>query len=165
MNQLLFCSVAKSCLTLCDPMDYSTPGFPVLHYLLGNLLRFISIELVMLSNHLILCRSLLLPLVFPSMRVFSSDLALHIRWPKYWSFSSSPAKEYSVLISLRIDWLDLLEVQGVLKSLLQHHNSKASILQHSAFLMVQLWQLYMTTGKTIALTRRTFVGKVMSRFI
>ena len=151
MNQLLFCSVAKSCLTLCDPMDYSTPGFPVLHYLLGNLLRFISIESVMLSNHLILCRSLLLPLVFPSMRVFSSDLALHIRWPKYWSFSSSPAKEYSVLISLRIDWLDLLEVQGVLKSLLQHHNSKASILQHSAFLMVQLWQLYMTTGKTIAL--------------
>ena len=138
MNQLLFCSVAKSCLTLCDPMDYSTPGFPVLHYLLGNLLRFISIELVMLSNHLILCRSLLLPLVFPSMRVFSSDLALHIRWPKYWSFSSSPAKEYSVLISLRIDWLDLLEVQGVLKSLLQHHNSKASILQHSAFLIVQL---------------------------
>ena len=138
MNQLLFCSVAKSCLTLCDPMDYSTPGFPVLHYLLGNLLRFISIESVMLSNHLILCRSLLLPLVFPSMRVFSSDLALHIRWPKYWSFSSSPAKEYSVLISLRIDWLDLLEVQGVLKSLLQHHNSKASILQHSAFLMVQL---------------------------
>ena len=138
MNQLLFCSVAKSCLTLCDPMDYSTPGFPVLHYLLGNLLRFISIESVMLSNHLILCRSLLLPLVFPSMRVFSSDLALHIRWPKYWSFSSSPAKEYSVLISLRIDWLDLLEVQGVLKSLLQHHNLKAPIFWHSVFLMVQL---------------------------
>ena len=108
-----------------------------------------SIESVMPPNHLILFHPLLLPSILPSIRVFSSDLALHIRWPKYWSFSSSPAKEYSVLISLRIDWLDLLEVQGVLKSLLQHHNSKASILQHSAFFTVQLSHPYMTTGKTI----------------
>ena len=114
----------------------------------------------MLPNHLILCCSLLLPSVFPSMRVFSSDLALHIRWPTYWSFSSSPTN--SELISLRIAWLDLLEVQGVLKSLLQHHSSKASILQCLAFFIVQLSHPYMTTGKTIALTRWTFVGKVMS---
>ena len=117
------------------------------------------------SNHLILCRPLLLPpSIFPSIRVFSDESVLHIRWPKYWSFlfSISLSNEYSGLISLRMDWLDLLAVQGTLKSLLQHHSSKASILQCSAFFMVQLSHPYMTTGKTIALTKRTFVGKVMS---
>ena len=117
----------------------------------------------MLSNHLILCHPLLLlPLIFPSIRVFSSELALCIRWPKYWrfSFSISPANEYSGLISFGIDWFDLRAVQGTLKSLLQHHNLKASILWHSAFFMVQLSHLYMTTGKTTALTVRTFVRKV-----
>ena len=124
-----------------------------------------SIELVMPSNHLILCHSLLLlPSVFPNIRVFSDELALHIRWPKYWSFSFniSPSIEYSGLISFRMDWLDLLEVQGTLKSLLQHHISKASVLLCSAFFIVQLSHPYMTTGKTIALTGWTFVGKVMS---
>ena len=117
------------------------------------------------SNHLILCcPRLLSPSFFPSIRVFSNESALRIRWPKYWSFSFSisPSNEYSGLTSYRMDRLDLLEVQGTLKSLLQHHSSKASILQHSAFFMVQLSHLYMTTGKTIALTRRIFVGKVMS---
>ena len=117
------------------------------------------------SNHLILCRPLLLlTSIFPSLRLFPNESALHTRWPKYWSFSFniSPSKEYSGLISFRMDWLDLLAVQGTLKSLLQHHSSKASILQHSAFFIVQLSQPYMTTGKTIALTRWTFVGKVMS---
>ena len=116
-------------------------------------------------SHLILCRPLLLlPSIFPSIRVFSSESALHIRWPKYCSFSFniSPSKEHSVLISFRMDWLDLLAVQGTLKSLLQHHSSKASILWCSAFFTVQFSHPYMTTGKTIALTRRTFVGKVMS---
>ena len=114
-------------------------------------------------NHLIFCRPLLFPpSIFPSIRVFFSESVLRIRWPKYWSFSISPSNEYSRLISFRMDWLDLLAVQGTLKSLLQHHNSKASILCHSAFFIVQLSHLYMTTGKTIALTRRTFVGKVMS---
>ena len=116
-------------------------------------------------SHLILCRPLLLlPLILPSIRVFSNESVLCNRWPKYWSFtfSISPSNEYSGLISFRMDWFDLLEVQGTLKSLLQHHNLKASILQHSAFFMVQLSHQYMTTGKTIALTRRTFVGKVMS---
>ena len=119
------------------------------------------------SNHLILCYLLLLlPSIFPSIRVFSSESVLCIRWPKYWSFSFniSPFNEYSGLVSFRIDWLDLPAVQGTLKSLLQHHSSKASILQHSAFFIVQLSHPYMTTGKTIALTRRTFVGKVMSLF-
>ena len=117
------------------------------------------------SNHLILCRPLLLlPSIFPSIRVFSNESAPHIRWPKYWSFSFniSPSNQHSGLISFRIDWLDLLAVQGTLKSLLQHHSSKASILRCSAFFIVQLSHPYMTTGKTIALTRRTFVGKVMS---
>ena len=117
------------------------------------------------SNHLILCQHLLLlPLIFPSIRVFSNELVLSIRWPKYWSlcFSISPSNEYSGLISFRMDWLDLLEVQGTLKSLLQHHSSKASIFQCSASFMVQLSHLYITTGKTIVLTRRTFVGKVIS---
>ena len=116
------------------------------------------------SNHLIFCHPLLLPpSIFPSIRVFSSESVLCIRWPKHWSFSFSisPSNEYSGLISFRMDWLDLLTVQGTLKSLLQHHSSKASILWHSAFFMVQLSHPYMTTGKTIALTRQTFVGKVM----
>ena len=116
----------------------------------------------MVSNHLIFCHPLLLPSVFPSIRVFASELALHIRWPRYWSFSIGPSKEYSGLISFRIDWLDLLAVQGTLKSLLQHYSSKLSILRYSAFFMVQLLYLYMTTGKTIALTVQTFVGKLMS---
>ena len=129
-----------------------------------SLLKLMSIELVMPSSHLILCRPLLLPpKSFPG-SVFSSVSVLHIRWPKYWSFSFSisPSSKYSGLISFRMDWLDLLAVQGTLKSLLQHHSSKASILQHSAFFTVQLSHPYMTTEKTIALTRQTFVGKVMS---
>ena len=128
-----------------------------------SLLKFMSIELVIPSNDLILCCHLLLPSVFPSIRVFSNESVLHIRWPKYWSFSFniSPSIEYSGLISFRMDWLDLLAVQETLKSLLQHHSSKASILRHSAFFTVQLSHPYMTTGKTIALTRWTFVGKVM----
>ena len=128
-------------------------------------LKFMSIELVMPSNHFILCHPLLLqPSNFPSIRVFSNELVLHIGWPKYWnfSFSISPSKEHPGLISFRMDWLDLLGVQGTLKSLLQHHSSKASILRCSALFMVQLSHPYMTTGKTIALTRQTFVGKVMS---
>ena len=123
-----------------------------------------SIVSVISSNHLILCRPLLRPSIFASIRVFSSESALCIRWPKYWSFSFniSPSNEYSGLMSFRMDWLDRLEVQGTLKSLLQHHSSKASVLQCSAFFIVQLSHLYMTTGKTIVLTRWTFVGKVMS---
>ena len=115
------------------------------------------------SNHLVLCHPLLLlPSIFPSIRVFSNESALHIRWPKYWSFSISPSNEHSGLISFRRDWFDLLAVQGTLKSLLQYHTSKASILWHSAFFIVQLSHPYVTTRKTIALTRQTFVGKVMS---
>ena len=116
------------------------------------------------SNHLILYCPLLLPSIFPSIRIFSNESVLHIRWPKYWSFSFSisPSNEYSGLIFFSIDWFNLLAVQGMLKSLLQHYSSKASILWHSAFFIVQLSHPYMTTGKTIALTRRTFVGKVMS---
>ena len=128
-----------------------------------SLLKLMSIELVMPSNHLILCHPLLLlPSIFPSIRVFSNESVLHIRWPKYWSisFSISPFNEYSGLISFRIDWLALLAVQGTLKSLL--HNSKASILWHSVVFIVQLSHPHMTTGKTIALSRQTFVGKVMS---
>ena len=128
-----------------------------------------SIESVMPSSHLILCHSLLLlPLIPPSIRVFSNESTLHMRWSKYCSFSSSisPSKEHPGLISsIRMDWLDLLAVQGTLKSLLQHHSSKASILRHSSFFTVQLSHPYMTTGKTIALTRRTFLGKVMSQFL
>ena len=128
-----FSSVAQSCPTLCDPMDCSTPGLPGHH----KLLEFI--------------------------RVFSNESALHFRWPKYWSFSFiSPSNEYSGLVSFRTDWLDLLAVHGTLKSLLQHHSSKASILWCSAFFRIQLSHPYMNTGKTIALTRRTFVGKVTS---
>ena len=132
-----------------------------------SLLRLMSIESVIPSNHLILCRPLLLrPSIFPSIRVFSNEPVLCIRGPKYWSFSFSinPSIEYSGMMSFRIDWLDILAVQGTLKSLLQHHSSKASILRRLAFFTVQLSHPYMTTGKTIALTRRTFVGKVMSLF-
>ena len=124
-----------------------------------------SIELVMPSNHLILCHPLLLlPSIFPSIRVFSNESALHIRWPKYWSFNFniSPTNEHPGLISFRVDWLDLLAVQGTLKSLLQHHSSKSLILWHSVFFIVQLSHPYMTAGKTIVLTRWTFVDKVMS---
>ena len=145
-------------------MDYSTPGLPV-HHQLPEFTKLMSIESVIPSSHLILCRPLLLlPSIFPSIRVFSDESALSIRWPKYWSFSFniSPSNEHSGLISFRLDWLDLVVVQGTLKSLLQQHSSKASILQCSAFFIVQLSCPYMTTGKTIALTRQIFVGKVMS---
>ena len=145
-----FSSVTQSCLTICDPMDCSTPGFPVHHT--QSLLKLMAIELVMPSNHLILCHPLLLlPSIFPSIRVFSNESVLHISWPKYWSFSFSisPSNEYSGLISFRTDWFEFLAVQGTLKSLLQHHSSKASILQYSAFLMVQLSYPYMTTGKNV----------------
>ena len=129
-----------------------------------SLLKLMSIESVMPSSHLILCRPLLLlPPIPPSIRVFSNESTLHMRWPKYWSFSFSiiPSKEHPGLISFRMDWLDLLAVQGTLKSLLQHHSSKASILRCSAFFTVQLSHPYMTTGKTIGLTRWTFVAKAM----
>ena len=145
-------------------MDCSTPGFPSFTNS-QSVLKLMSIELVMPSNHLILCRPLLLlPSIFPSIRVFSSESVIHNRWPKYWSFSFNirPYNEYSGVISFRMDWFDLLAGQGTLKSPLQHHSSKASILWRSAFFTVQLSHPYMTTGKTIALTRRTFVGKVMS---
>ena len=129
-----------------------------------NLLKLMSIKMVMSSNHLTFWHPLLPSSVFPSIRIFSNESVLHIRWPKYWSFtfSISPSNEHPGLISFRMDWLDLLAVQGTPKSLLQHHSSKASILQHSAFFMVQLWHPYMSTGKTIALNRWTFVGKVIS---
>ena len=129
-----------------------------------SLLKLISIELVMPSNHLVLCCPLLLPSVFPSIRVFSNESVLHIRWLKYWSFSFSisPSNEYSGLVSFRMDWFDFLAVQGTLKSFLQYHSSKSSILWRSAFFMVQLSHPYVTTGKTIALTRWTFAGKVLS---
>ena len=146
----------------CDPMT-ATHQASLFITNSQSLVKLMSIELLMPSNHLILCRPLLLPpSIFPSIRVFTNESVLHIRWPKYWSFGFSPSNEHSRLISLRMDWLDLLDVQGTLKSLLQHHSSKASILRCSAFFIVQLSHPYMTTGKTIALTRQTFVGKVMS---
>ena len=135
-----FSSVTQSCSTLCNPVDCSTPGFPVHHQLLELVQTYVHL-LVMPSNHLIFCCPLLLPpSIFPSIRVFSNESVLRIRWPKYWNFSFgiSPANEYSGLISFRIDWLDLLEVQRTLKILLQHHSSKASILQCSAFFIIQL---------------------------
>ena len=149
-----FSSVAQSCLTLCDPMDCSNQASLSITNS-QSLLKLMSIKSVMPSNRLILCRPLLLPpSIFPSIRVFSSESVLYIRWPKYWSFSFSisPSNEYSGLISFRMDWLDLLVVQGTLKSLLQHHSSKASILWPSAFFIVQLSHPSMTAGKTIALT-------------
>ena len=144
-------------------MNHSMPGFPV-HHQLPELTQT-HVHLVMPSSHLILCRPLLLlPAIPPSNRVLSNESTLRMRWPKYWSFSFSisPSNEHLELISFMIDWLDLLAVQGTLKNLLQHCSSKASILQHSAFFIVQPSHPYMTTGKTIALTRQTFVGKVMS---
>ena len=145
-------------------MNRSTPGLPV-HHQLPECTQTHVCWSVLPSRHLIPCRPLLLlPSILHSIRVFSSESALHIRWPKYWSFSFniSPSNEHPELISFRMDWLDLPTVQGILKSLLQHHSSKASILQHSAFFIAQLSHPYMTTGKTIALTTQTFVGKVMS---
>ena len=145
-------------------MSCSTPGLPVYHQL-QELLKLMSIESVMPSSHLVLCRPLLLlPPIPPIIKAFSNESTLRMRWPKYWSFSFSiiPSKEILGLISFRMDWLDLLAVQGTLKSLLQHYSSKASILQHWALFIVQLSHPYMTTGKTIDMTRWTFVGKVMS---
>ena len=158
-------SVLFNSSVMCDslwPMNCSMPGFPITNS--WSLLKLMSIKSVMASNHLILCHPLFLPpSVFPSIKVFSSESVLCIRWPKYWSFSFniSPSNAYSGLISFRTDWFDLFAVQRTLKSLLQHHSLKASILQHSAFFMVQLSHPYVTTGKTIALTIWTFVGKVM----
>ena len=152
------------CPTICDPVNRSTPCLPVHHQLLEFTQTHVHRVSVMPSSHLILCCPLLLlSPIPPSIKVFSNESALHMRWPKYWSFSLSiiPSKEHPGLISLRMDWLDLLAVQGTLKSLLQHHSSKTSILC-SAFFIVQLSHPYMTTGKTIVLTRRNFVGKVMS---
>ena len=163
-SSVQFSSVTQSCPTLCNPMNSSTPSLPVHHQLL-SLPILMSIESVMPSNHIILCHPLLLlPSIFPNIKDFSNESAFRIRWPKYWSFSFniSPSYEYSGLISFRMNWLDRLAVQGTLKSLLQHHSSKASIFWRSAFLIVQLSHPYMTTGKTIALTRRTFVDKTMS---
>ena len=155
------CSVTKSCLTVCDPINCSMPNFPVLHYLskfaqTHDYWDSDAIQRLILSHLLIL-----LPSIFLSIKVFSNKSVLCIRWPKNWSFSysTSPSNEYSGLISFRIDWFDLLAVQGTLKSLLQHHSSKASILQCWAFFIVQLSHPYMTTGKTIALTRQTLLAK------
>ena len=159
-----FSLVAQSCPTLCNPMTVATQASLSITKS-GSMLKLMSIESVMPSNRLILCCPLLLlSSIFLSIRIFSNESVLLIRWPKYWnfSFSVSPSNEHSRLSSFRMDWLDLLAVQGTLKSLLQHHSSKASILLHSAFFIVQLPHPYMTTGKTIALTRQTFIGKVMS---
>ena len=159
-----FSSITQSCLTLCDPMIAARQASMSITNS-RSLLKLKSIDSVMPSNHLIICHPLLLPpSIFSSIRVFSNESALRIRWPKYWSFSFSisPSNEQPGLFSFRMDWLDLLAVQGTLKSLLQYHNLKASVLQHSAFFMVQLTYLYMTTGKTLALIIWTFVGKVMS---
>ena len=161
--QVQFSSVAQSCPTLCDPMNHSTAGLPVYNNS-QSLPKLMSIESVMPSNHLILRRPLLLlPSIFPSIRGFSNEPALRVKWPKYWSFSFSisPSNEHPGLI-FRMDWLNLLAVQGTLKSLLQHHSSKTPILWQSAFFRDQLSYPYKTTKKTMALTRRTFVGKVMS---
>ena len=155
------CSVAQSCLTLGNPMNCSTPDLSARHQL-PEFTQPVSIESVMPSNHLILCHPILLPpSIFPSIRVFSNESTLSARWPKYWrfSFSVSPSNEYSGLIFFRMDWLDFLAVQEILKSLFQHHSSKASILQYSPFLIVQLSHPYMTTGKTIALTKQTLLAK------
>ena len=162
MGSVQFSSVPQSCPTLCDPMNCSTPGLPVHHHLLEFTQTHIHQVSDAIQPSLILCHPLLLlPTIPPSIRVFSNESTLRMRWPKYWSFSFSiiPSKEHPGLISFRMHWLDLLAVQGTLKSLLQHHSSKASILRHSAFFTVQLSHPYMTTGKTTALTRRTFVDK------
>ena len=157
---LYLSSVTQLCLTICNPMDCSMPGLPVTNS--QNLLKLTSIESVMPSNHLMLgCPLLVLLSIFPSIRVFSNESALHIRWPNYWSFSFSisPSNEHSGLISFRMDWLDLLAVQGTLKSLLQHHSSKASILRHSAIFIVKLSHLYTTTGKTKIWLDRLLLAK------
>ena len=157
-SSVQFSSVTQLRLTLCNPKNRSTPGLPV-H------LQLTPIELVMPSSHLLLCHPLLLlPPIPPSIKVFSNESTLRMMWPEYWSFSFSisPSNEHPGLISFRMDWLHLLAVQGTLRSLLQHHSSKASILRRSVFFTVQLSYPYITTGKTIALTRRTLVGKVMS---
>ena len=156
-----FSSVAQSCLTLCNPMNRSTPGLPVHHQLLeSNQTRVYCVSDVIQSSHP-LPSPLFLPSIFPSIRVFSNESTFCIRWPKYWSFSFNinPSDEHQGLIFFKMDWFDLLAVQGTLKSLLQHHSSKASIPWHSAFFTVQLSYPYMTTGKTIALTRRTLLTK------
>ena len=156
-----FSSVAQSCLTLWDPVACRTLGFRV-HHQLRSSSKLLSIESVMSSNRYILCRPLLLlPSIFHSITVFSSESVLRIQWPKYWSFSFniSPSSEYSGLIFFTIDWFDLLAIQGTLESLLQHHSSKASVFRHSAFFTVQVSHPYMTTGKTIALTRRPLLEK------
>jgi len=155
---LLLLLFTQLCSTLCDPWTAAREAF--LSFTISqSLLTLMSIELVMPCNHLILCHPCLLPSILPSIRVFSNESALCIRWPKYWSFSISPSNEYSGLISFRIDWLDLPAVQGTLKSLLQHHSLKASFLWHSVFFMVQLSYPYMTTGKTISLTIWTLSAK------
>ena len=163
-HSVQFSSVTQSCLTLWDPMNHSSPGLPVHH----QLPEFTQTHVHRVGDAIQPSHPLLSPSppapIPPSIRVFSNESTLHMRWPKYrsFSFSISPSNEHPGLISLRMDWLDLLAVQGTLKSLLQQHSSKALILQHSAFFTVQLSHPYMTTGKTIALTRWTFVGKVMS---
>ena len=159
-----FSSVTQLCPTLCDPMNCSMPGIPVHHQLPDSTQTHVH-WVGMPSNHFILCHPLLLlPSISPSIGVFSNESALHIRWPKYWNFNFniSPSNEHLGLISFRMDWLALLILQGTLKSLLQHHSSKASILLCSAFFTVQLSHPYMTTGKNIALTSQTFVDKVTS---
>ena len=159
-----FSSVSQSCLTLCNPVDCSTPGFPIHHQLLELTQTHVhQVSDAIQPSYPLLFPSLL-PSVFPNIRVFSKESALGIRWPKYWSFSFSisPSNEYSGLISFRMDWLDLLAVQGTLKSLLQYHSSQTSIIWCSTFFIDQLSHPYITTGKTIAFTRWTFVGKVMS---
>ena len=162
-----FSSVAQSCPTLWNPMNWSTPGLPVHHQLPEFIQTHVHwVDDATQPSHPLLS-PLLLPSIFPSIRIFSNESALHIKWPKYWSFSFSisPSNEHPGLISFRMDWLDLLAVQGTLKSLLQHHSSKASILWRSAFFTVQLSHPYMTTGKTIALTRRNFVGSFSAKII
>ena len=161
-------SVLKSCLIFVAPWTVACQS-SLLFTISWSLLNLTSVELVMSSYHLTLCwgeRVLLPPSIFPSIRIFSNDQALHIRWPKYWSFSFniSPSSEYSGLISFRVDWFDLFAIQGTLKSLLQHHSLKATIVRRSAFFMVRLSHPYMTTGKTIALTRWAFVSSDVSAF-
>ena len=165
--EVQFNSVIQSCPTLCNARDCS---MPVSLFITNSqsLLKLISIESVMPSDHCILCHPFLLPpSIFPSIRVFSNESVLHIRWPEYWSFSFSisPSNEYSGLFSFRIDWLDLLAIEWTLKSHLQLHSSKASVLQRSTFFIVQFSNPYITTGKTIALTRWTFVSKIMSQLL
>ena len=163
-NHLQLSSVAQSCSTLCNPMNRSTPGLPVHHHLLESTQTYVHRVDDAIEPSQPLSSHLLLPSIFPSIRVFSNESALRMRWPKHWSFSFniSPSNEHPGLISLNMDWLDLLAVQGTLKSLLQHHSSKASILLCSALFIVQLSHPYMTTGKIITLTKQIFVGKVMS---